>query len=70
MSNTKRKKYKYYACYKKGNNGGVILEGRYTCKEAFMDLKNLTSFVSNDLTFIGVLKTDDCNPFKRIVDLN
>lgn len=70
MNKAKRKKYKYYACYKKGDNGGLILDGRDTCEEAFTDLKNLVPFVSNNLSFIGVIKTDDSKPFKRISDLN
>lgn len=63
------KGYKYYACLKYGDNGGLVLEARNSCREAYVDLKRLEKYTTNDIIFIGVIKCKDSNPFKRILDI-
>ena len=62
----KKKGYKYYACYKNGHDGGTWLSPRDTCKEAYRDLKQLETYLTNDVKFIGVVKTKDNDPLKHI----
>ena len=62
----KKKGYKYYACYKNGHDGGTWLPPRDTCKEAYRDLKQLETYLTNDVKFIGVVKTKDNDPLKHI----
>lgn len=63
------KGYRYYACYKNGHNGGVILNERNNMKDAYDDLKRLNPYVQNDLIFIGVIKCKDGNPLNHIKDI-
>lgn len=66
-----KSKYKYYACCKYGNNGGMFLDGRNSCERAYDDLKRISNRVRicNDMIFIGVIKCKDGNPLNHIIDI-
>lgn len=65
----KKKEWRFYACYKNSHNGGVILDERETCEEAYNDLKRLSCYVQNDLIFIGVVKCKDKDPLSHIKNI-
>lgn len=70
MGKAKTKGYKFYACYKNDQNGGLICAGRDTAHEARVDLlKVINSYLTNSVVFIGIVKCSDGNPFNHIGDL-
>lgn len=70
MGKAKTKGYRFYACYKNSQNGGLICAGRDTAYEARVDLmKVINSYITNDVVFVGIIKCSDGNPFNHIGDL-
>ena len=63
------KQYKYYACYKDIFGNGVICTGRDTAVEAYMDLEELKTKITNSTMFIGIIKCAG-NPLSHICHLN
>lgn len=64
------KGYRFYACYKKGNNCGVVCEPRTNIEQATKDLIELIKLhTQNDLIFIGVVKCNDNSPLDHIYSL-
>lgn len=70
MGKAKTKGYRFYACHKNSQNGGLICAGRNTAYEARVDLmKVINSYITNDVVFVGIIKCSDGNPFNHIGDL-
>ena len=66
-----KNKYLFYACYKNGHNGGMYYDGKKTAQEAKDDLlKLVTTYLTNDVVFMGIVKCNDGKPLDHIQNLN
>lgn len=64
-----KKFYQYYACCKNSRSGGIVLKGRESCEGAYKDLKQLETYIQNDLIYVGVIKCKDGKPLNHIKDI-